>query len=67
MTVFNKFSCYERNDKEIKLFRQTFSEQFDTFLCFTKSVFRQKWNDMQLLLKNIVYATYLTVAERLKT
>ena len=49
------------------LFRQTFLEYFKTFLCFTKFLFRQKGNDAQLLLKSIVYATRLTIAERLKT
>ena len=42
------------------LILQSFSEYFETFWCFTKFSFHQKWDDMRLLLKNMVYMSCLT-------
>ena len=46
--------------RTLKTFTSPLLQYSDTFLCFTKFCFAQKWNDARLLLINMVYMSCLT-------
>ena len=52
--------CEIETIKERKGSLQSVSQYFDAFGCFNKFFFHCKWNDVRLLLINLVYTRCLT-------